>query len=76
MANKTNTNNLSDVSNQDLYALCQLNRYLIELYTNEVEANKMSPFFEYEEAKALLNEQILFKKKVVEEAGKRIKSLI
>ena len=76
MPNKTSINKLSDISNQELYALCKLNKYLIDLYTNEVEANKMSGFFEYEEAKSLLNEQVLFKKLIVDETGKRIKNLI
>lgn len=76
MPNKTSINKLSDISNQELYALCKLNQYLIDLYTNEVEANKMSGFFEYEETKSLLNEQVLFKKLIVDETGKRIKNLI
>ena len=76
MPNKTSINKLSDISNQELYALCKLNQYLIDLYANEVEANKMSGFFEYEETKTLLNEQVLFKKLIVDETGKRIKNLI
>lgn len=76
MPNKTSINKLSDISNQELYALCKLNQYLIDIYTNEIEANKMLGLIEYEETKSLLNEQVLFKKLIVDETGKRIKNLI
>lgn len=76
MPDKTSINKLSDISNQELYALCKLNQYLIDIYTNEIEANKMLGLIEYEETKSLLNEQVLFKKLIVDETGKRIKNLI
>ena len=76
MANKNETNKLSNMSNQELYALCKLNLHLIDIYRNEVEANKMLQSPDYENTKNSLSEQIVFNKIIVNEIDRRIKSLI